>query len=61
MITKGQNITIRPEWRDVGDEQIQFIAIEDEDGGRVKIMALIGLSINPIQVVTTEMILPCAS
>lgn len=55
-ITQGQRVTFKPEWRDPGDEAIEFIATEDEDGGRVKVRALLGLPIDPEQVVTVDMI-----
>ena len=63
MIRKGQPVTIRPEWRDQGDENARFVALEDEDGGRVLIGALGVLShFIPSQVVTTDMLeAPCAS
>lgn len=56
MIIKGQRVYIKPEFQDSGDESIVFIAVEDEDGGRVKIQAMLGLSINPIQVVEVRML-----
>jgi len=55
-IAKGQVVHIKPEWQDQGDSEITFIAIEDEDGGRVKIAALLGLEINPVQVVNVDML-----
>jgi hypothetical protein len=64
MIRKGQSVTVRPQWRDPGDENVQFVALEDEDGGRVLIGALGVLShFIPSQVVTTDMleVTPCAS
>jgi hypothetical protein len=63
MIRKGQPVTIRPQWCDQGDENVQFVALEDEDGGRVLIGALGVLShFIPSQVVTTDMLEePCAS
>ncbi len=55
MIRKGQSVTIKPEYRDAGDERIEWVAIEDEDGGRVLIEAVnTGMLINPSQVVLTE-------
>lgn len=56
MIRAGDIVRIRPEWQDEGDEDIQFRAIEDEDGGRVRIEAQLGLAINPTQVVAVEML-----
>ena len=64
MIRKGQAVAIRPQWRDPGDENVQFVALEDESGGRVLIGALGVLShFIPSQVVTTDMleVTPCAS
>lgn len=63
MIRKGQPVSIRPQWRDPGDENARFVALEDEDGGRVLIGALGVLShFTPSQVVTTDMLEePCAS
>jgi len=64
MIRKGQPVTVRPQWRDPGDENVQFVALEDESGGRVLIGALGVLShFIPSQVVTTDMleVTPCAS
>lgn len=56
MIKQGQKITFKPEFQDAGDEAITFVAIEDEDGGRVKVRAELGLPINPVQVVRVDMI-----
>lgn len=56
MIHKGDTVKIRPEWQDVGDTDIGFVALEDEDGGRVRIEAKLGLRFNPNTVVTVEML-----
>ena len=57
MIHKNQPVAIRPEWRDPGDENVRFIALEDEDGGRVLIGAPGVLSqFTPSQVVTVDML-----
>jgi hypothetical protein len=46
-----------PEWRDPGDEDGRFVALEDEDGGRVLIGALGVLSrFIPSQVVSVSML-----
>ena len=59
MIKKGDVIKIKPEWQDAGDDLFTWIAIEDEDGGRVRIKPVgTGLSFPPNQVVTTDMIEP---
>ena len=55
-IRRGDRIRIRPEWQDPGDADIEWIAIEDEDGGRVRIAPLLDLPFPGNQVVTTEMI-----
>lgn len=57
MIKKGDIVKIKPEWQDPGDEKFTWFAIEDEDGGRVRITPVdIGLPIPPNQVVTTDML-----
>lgn len=55
-IKAGDIVKIKPEWQDEGDDKITFIAIEDEDGGRVRIEAQLGLPLNPNEVVTTDML-----
>ena len=55
MIKAGDRVTIKPEWRDTGDDLFTFVAIEDEDGGRVRIGVLDCLtSFVPQQVVLVE-------
>ncbi len=55
MIRKGQRVTIKLEYSNAGDELVQWIAIEDEHGGRVRIQAVnTGMTINPTQVVMVE-------
>ena len=54
MIKAGQTVTIKPEFQDAGDESIIWIAIENEDGGRVKIEAQVAMNIKPVQVVRVE-------
>ncbi len=55
-IKRGDYVCIKPAWRDPGDEEYVWIAIEDEDGGRVRIAPIMDLPIPPNQVVTTEMV-----
>jgi hypothetical protein len=55
-IKKGDVVRIKKEWQDAGDASVTFIAVEDEDGGRVLIVALVGLEINPTQVVQASML-----
>ncbi len=57
MIRKGQQVHIKPEWQDDGDDEFTWVAIEDEDGGRVKIMTLMPeLRFQPVSVVETRML-----
>lgn len=56
MIRKNDLVTFRPEWMDDGDDEITFMAMEDEDGGRILVCALLDLPFNPNQVVTRDMI-----
>lgn len=58
MIRAGQRVHIRKEFQDPGDENIVFHALEDEDGGRVRIQAQLEMAINPVQVVETRMLVP---
>lgn len=56
-ILKGTTVKIKPEWQDKGDDKFKWVAIEDEDGGRVRISPVdIGLRIIPNTVVTTDML-----
>ncbi len=57
MIKKNDIIRIRPEFQDEGDDSLIWIALEDEDGGRVRIAPVnTGLKFPPNQIVKTEMI-----
>ena len=56
-IAKGDTVRILPQWCDPGDEALHWIALEDEDGGRVRIAPLdSGLSIAPNYIVLTSML-----
>jgi len=56
-IRAGQRVHIRREWQDEGDDKYIWVAIEDEDGGRVRITAVnTGLMIPTNQVVETRML-----
>ena len=58
MTLKGQQVHIKPEWQDAGDDEFIWIALEDEDGDRAKIMPLIPeLTYPPISVVETRMLI----
>jgi len=56
MIKRGDIVRIKPEWADPGDAAIDFLVTEDESKGRVSIMAMLGLAINPVQVVGCDMV-----
>lgn len=57
MIKKGDTVVIKPEWRDAGDEDFHWIALEDEDGGRVRIGPTdTGMAIHPSYVIETSML-----
>jgi hypothetical protein len=56
-IAAGDQVFIKPEFQDEGDDQFIWQAIEDEDGGRVKIAPInIGLPIIPNQIIETRML-----
>jgi len=59
MIKAKEVVQIKPEFQDKGDSDLVWIALEDEDGGRVRIAPVnTGLAFPPNQVVTTEMLVP---
>lgn len=58
MFKQKDVIKIRPEYQDEGDEELIWIALEDEDGGRIRIAPLnTGLTLPPNQIVTVDMII----
>jgi hypothetical protein len=55
MIRRGDRVEILPEFRDEGDEAFVWIAVSDEDKGRVDISPVdIGLAIQPVQTVRSD-------
>lgn len=56
MIRRGDVVRLKPEWQDKGDDMIVFIALEDEDGGRVLIEAQVDMKLKPTQRVRTDML-----
>ena len=57
MIRKGDTVRIKSEWRDPGDELFHWIAVDDEEKGRVTILPTnTGLSLPPIQTVEVAML-----
>lgn len=56
-IQKGDTVRLLPQWQDHGDDKLTWIALEDEDGGRVRISPIdSGLTIAPNYVVCTDML-----
>ena len=56
-IKAGDKIKIKREWQDDGDDNIEFIAIDDQDGDRVWIGALGVLrNFTPTQIVSVSML-----
>ena len=58
MIRKGQRVHIKPEWQDEGDDEHPWIAVEDENGGRIKIAPIMpdGFAIQPVTLVEIRML-----
>jgi hypothetical protein len=55
-IKAGDIVVFKPEWMEKGDENIVFIAHEDEDGGTVEVEAQVDLPFKPLQIVSVSMI-----
>lgn len=53
-IKQGDVITLKAEFQDAGDNGVTFRATENEDGGRFKVAAEIGLAYNPVQVIRVD-------
>lgn len=60
MIRKGDTVRIKPEWQDEGDSELVWIALSDEEKGRVDIQSndprLMNLPIRPFQTVSRYML-----
>lgn len=57
MIKARDVVRIKPEYQDEGDDSLVWMALEDEDGGRVRISPLnTGMKLPPNQVVSIEML-----
>lgn len=55
MITKGQQVFIKPEFQDAGDDRFTWVAVSDEDKGRVMIQPIdTGLQFAPVSNVNVE-------
>lgn len=56
-VQKGHQVEFKPEYKDDGDDDIKWVALENEDGGRVRVIASNSpMRIKPTQVVTREML-----
>ena len=56
-IRSGDAVRIRPEWQDAGDETFMWIAVSDEEKGRLDIAPMgTGLAIPPVYTVRRDMI-----
>jgi hypothetical protein len=55
-IKQGDTITFKPEYSDPGDEAVMFRALENEDGGRLLVIAELGLPFNPTQIIRVDWI-----
>jgi len=49
-IKKGQQVNIKKQYQDEGDDEFVWIASEDEDGGRVLLEVDVGLFIRKTEV-----------
>ena len=55
MIVKGDKVSIKSEWQDKGDDRFDWVAVDNEENGRVMISPTnTGLAITPTQVVKVE-------
>lgn len=64
MIRAGDTVRFLPQWRDPGDDDLHWVAIEDEDGGRVLVEVHgTGLFVAPNSIVQVSMLesKPCES
>jgi len=56
MIKAGDKVTIKPKHQDPGDSDFEWVATEDEDGGRVKVSPVFGGTTYPAYVMRVEWI-----
>ena len=57
MIRAGDEVKIKKQWQDDGDDKFVWVAIENEENGRVDITpSNIELRFPPIYTVTTDML-----
>jgi hypothetical protein len=61
-IKQGDRVEIRPEWQDEGDSELQWVACDDEEKGRVTIMPTnSGLTYPPRATVEVSMLIHTAN
>ena len=56
LVRAGQVIRLLPHFYDEGDEEFEFIAVDDEEKGRVLVQVQVDLPIKPTQIVYSYMI-----
>lgn len=57
MIKKGDTVHIKPKWQDEGDSSFNWVAVNDEEKGRVDITPTnTGLNFPPICTVRVDML-----
>lgn len=57
LIKKGDKVKIKKEWLEPGEEKFEYIAVDNEEKGRVGIKAInTGLSFPPVNVVMRTML-----
>ena len=56
LVRAGQVIRLLPQFYDQGDEALEFIAVDDEEKGRVLVQVQVDLPIKPTQIVYSYMI-----
>lgn len=55
-VRAGQVLRLLPQFYDEGDEEFEFIAVDDEEKGRVLVQVQVDLPIKPTQIVYSYMI-----
>lgn len=56
-IRAGDTVRFLPQWQDPGDDELHWVALEDEDGGRVLVEVHgTGLFVAPTSVVLVSML-----
>lgn len=53
-VKSGQEVKIKKEWQDAGDDKVKWIAVSDEDNGMVMIQPQVDMPFKPTQRVKVE-------